>query len=472
MSDSGSDSCENEHGYFLTMSVHSGGYEDCSCCNDDGDKPRLPHFHIGSFTSDIDDASTIKDNPRGKSSSRDIDEDYSDEETADKQSQELNEESPEGLKDSLEDEEDASDDDASSKSSAMTDYTYEELDIETGKMIRHCPRSMPLHPFLWRGREFLREDNQTTFIQTTESCTQSVETWGPSISYVQDEFVTFELCKKAIKNNAYSISSINRRLLSEEDYYKLCLFAVKKNGYTLRDIPGDVQTQEMCEIAVKSSCWALPFCYRNFRTPELCLDALSKNGETMKHVPSEIITSEMCLAAVNTEFPCLEHVPKEYITEELCIAAIKSSGENLKAVPEEFMTHELCLAAVKSSGTKQSSMAGNNLRYVPAKYMSKEIILECLSKWGSAYNWIPAEVLTDELINDILDVAPHCIQYIEHTPDRCFKAIKANLFLVECIKKSEITKEMAEYLLPFHNEKCVFLPKSLEHLKTLLNKTN
>jgi hypothetical protein len=106
----------------------------------------------------------------------------------------------------------------------------------------------------------ITEANKDTFKQTPESCELSVRRWGPSIMYVKDEFVTYDLCKKAIKQTDHSIECIKRELLTPEEYYKLCILSVKKNGFDMKYIPSDVQTQELCDAAIKSGCWAIEYC--------------------------------------------------------------------------------------------------------------------------------------------------------------------------------------------------------------------
>lgn len=353
-----------------------------------------------------------------------------------------------------------------------TNFTYDEIDPATGNITRHCPNARPLHEMLWRGREFLREDNQNTYIQTPESCKASVKVWPPSIAYVRDEFINFNLCKKAVKKDGYAIKCINRNLLTPEEYYKLAMVAVTNNGFCFSEVPGDIQTQELCNAAVESSCWALPYCYRNFRTPELCLSAVSRNGETLKHVPEELITYDMCLAAINSGYECMEFIPKEHITPELCKAAVEASGRNIQHIPKEYITSEIGLIAVKTKAKNQVySMAGNNLRFIPEEHITKEIILEAMKTYIHAYSDIPKELLTDEMNEAILEVSPICITRMQPTARLIIKALQSDIRIIQFIKKRHIDKEVAKYILLLPTAHEEFDESSLDHLKALVNDT-
>lgn len=276
-------------------------------------------------------------------------------------------------------------------------------------------RRIPLHPILaCRERVLLTEENQYTFKQTAKRCRQSVEAWGPSIAYVHDEFITYELCKLAIKSTEHSIGCINPRLLKQEEYYQLCLAAAKENGWTMRDIPQHVQTQALCDAGIRSICWAIQFCREEFKTYDNCLSAVSRNGATIEHVPRKFIDKQMCWAAVQARYVCLNLIPKEFLTQDLCIQAVESHGENIRYVPDEFMSSELAMIAIQSPGeTAPSNMAGAHIQYIPAKYLTKEIIVESAIRWYPTFKCVPKECLNDDIKQAVLEVAPICRQYME-----------------------------------------------------------
>ena len=63
------------------------------------------------------------------------------------------------------------------------------------------------------------------------------------------------------------ISNLSKETSKE---YQGWLEEIYENGYALIDIPEDMRTYELCEIAVKNEGWALEFVPKEFKTKELC----------------------------------------------------------------------------------------------------------------------------------------------------------------------------------------------------------
>jgi hypothetical protein len=333
--------------------------------------------------------------------------------------------------------------------------------------------TIPLHPCLARHYDVLiTEENRDTFLQTPESVLESVTNWGPSIGYVNDEFITYELCAKAIENCESAICSIKPNLLSKQEYYHLCLQSVSENGWNMQYIPQEIQTQEFCDAAVKSICWGYKYCLEKFKTYENSFSAVKRNGQIIEYVPKKLIDYEMCMAAAKSRYTCLHLIPRKFITKEMCEEAIKATGENVKGVPDEFMSSELGWLAITSPAPSNpsSDMAGANIQYISAKYLTKEIIVESAKRWFSTYSRIPKECLTEEIEDAVLEVSPYCIRYMKQTPERCLKAIKGCPYAIESqIEKENITKEIAEYIFSLDNKiKNRIDDDILDYLKTFL----
>jgi hypothetical protein len=322
--------------------------------------------------------------------------------------------------------------------------------------------------------DYLNARNRHIFVQTPESVAQSVELIGTSIDYVNDDFITYDLCIAAITWYGGEIHSIltRRHLFTTREYYDICLHTVRLNGWDLKYIPDDVQTQELCDTAVRTSCWALEFVRDEFKTYDNCYSAVRRNGQTMKFVPDVLIDEAMCLAGAKARYPCLNFIPRRFLTRELCYIAVRGDGGDIKNVPEEFMSSELAYLAITSPATSNptSNMAGSNIQYVPARYLTREIILEALKRWSGIYGRIPAECITPEMELEILDVSPWCLRSMEQTPEKCMRAIRADSrVLRQVMKREDITREMAEYALGLSRDERVDFGKELyRHLKTLV----
>jgi hypothetical protein len=333
--------------------------------------------------------------------------------------------------------------------------------------------TIPLHPIMERMLPpSITNENRHTYVQTPESVLASVNSWGPSIAYVRDEFITYEVCKVAIKCHSGAICSIKPQLLSQEEYYDLCMESVSDNGWNMKFIPAHVQTQELCDAAVESICWALQYVREEFKNYENCYSAVRRNGGILQHVPLHFIDEAMCVAAAKSRYPCLNFMPPEYLTREMCHMAVSSNGRSISDVPDACMSSELAYIAVTTPEPSDSdgTLAGANIQHIAAKYLTREIILESVKRWSPTYSRIPTECISEEFELEILDVSPWCIRGMSQTPAQCMRAFKANpRVLRESIKRDHITREMAEYALSLPRETKLDFGKDLyQYLESLL----
>jgi hypothetical protein len=296
---------------------------------------------------------------------------------------------------------------------------------------------IPLHPFLRRGRNFINEDNYTTFKQTPESCLESVRVWGPSLALINDEFRTYEICKAAVENNPYAIGNVyHSNLITSDEYRELCLLAVTNNGFCIKEIRFGHQDQEMCNAAINSSCCAIMYMNPQFKTYDLCLKAVSLNGSMIEFVPEDIIDFAMADAAMNTKYPGLNYIPNKFKTYELCLKAVTMTGKNVCGINnKEYFTPELGLAAVKSE--------------------------------SCSIQWIPKEYHTQEMIRASLDNNPFMIASIEQTPENCLYAIKKTPRCICNIKKENITLDICNLIMKLddHHLEMLIAPDMIEFIK-------
>jgi hypothetical protein len=339
------------------------------------------------------------------------------------------------------------------------------------------PKTIPLHPCLRHGKTHLiTKENKDTIEQTAENAVLTVEDWGPSIAYVKDEFITYDLCKRAIENHDGAICSIKPHLLKKEEYYNLCLESVSENGWNMKYVPKEVQTQELIDAAIESICWAIQFSKDEFKTYENCTSAVRRNGQTLEHVPRHFIDKEMCILAAKSRYPCINLIPKEFLTKEICEMAVKADGENIKYVPEEFMSTELGWIAIRSPAPSHpsSDMARSNIRYIPGKFLTKDLIVESAKHWYSTYGLIPKDFITEEIEDAVLEVSPYCLKFMKQTPERCMKAMKlCPDVLADCIEIDNITSEIVEYFesLPDKTKgytKRICSDEKLKHIYSLI----
>ena len=93
------------------------------------------------------------------------------------------------------------------------------------------------------------------------------------------------------------ISNLNKETSKE---YQGWLEEIYENGWALKDVPEELKTKELCEMAVKSHGFALAYVPEELRIPRLCYVAIKNDGTTLELVPEELRTFELCDKAIFT----------------------------------------------------------------------------------------------------------------------------------------------------------------------------
>jgi hypothetical protein len=86
---------------------------------------------------------------------------------------------------------------------------------------------------------------------THDKCKTLIEKSPFNIIFINNEMMTDELCKLAVRQNGYSLNYVKNQ--TEE----ICKFAVRQTGYALEFVKE--QTEELCKLAVLQTGYALEF---------------------------------------------------------------------------------------------------------------------------------------------------------------------------------------------------------------------
>ena len=120
---------------------------------------------------------------------------------------------------------------------------------------------------------------------------------------------------------------------------------IQKKGYSLRSVPEDERTPEMCFVAVHYWGAALEYVPGKYKTYELCLYAVRHNTpvdagcSALAFVPEELKTQELCLEAIRHDYLISVFWDCDHTVEWDYSAAINF-------VPKKFKTPELCYEAL------------------------------------------------------------------------------------------------------------------------------
>lgn len=123
---------------------------------------------------------------------------------------------------------------------------------------------------------------------------------------------------------------------------------VLANYRDLRLVPKEFKTEELCNLVLKNTFYALPYVNEEFITPELCEKLVKKDGFAIQVIPDEFITKELCFKAAENG-TMLRLIPEDYYSEELILLAFKNGRHepDINDVPSQFITENLLVEYVK-----------------------------------------------------------------------------------------------------------------------------
>lgn len=225
--------------------------------------------------------------------------------------------------------------------------------------------------------------------KTYELCQVAVRKNGHMITYVPEEHKTEEMWKDAIKTNPYCVYSIKDRDSFNQEFWSYAITHKVQLWY----VPQQYITQEICDRAVKNDSYNFRSVPNKFKTKEMC-EMLIKDPRyvsvqpgALEHIPEQFITQELCdrFIILGRDFYSFEYIPTKYINKEIREAIVMRYHEIaraeqltltpiLKNMSEDIMTQQMCEEAVKEQI--------DNLLYVPDKYLSHKMRKIVVKKYG------------------------------------------------------------------------------------------
>jgi len=176
---------------------------------------------------------------------------------------------------------------------------------------------------------------------------------GYALQFIKDPTnLTTEICGLAVKENPTTLRYVPINLMTEE----ICVSAVERDGLTL-EYTKHLMTYEMCLIAVKQNSLALIHVKKQFITTDIYELTLRDDGLLLQFITEQ--TEDLCKMAITQNGLALQYV--KYQTDEICSIAVQQNGLSLEYVRDQ--TETVCILAIK-----QNSLA---LEYV--KDMTNEI---------------------------------------------------------------------------------------------------
>jgi hypothetical protein len=189
---------------------------------------------------------------------------------------------------------------------------------------------------------------------------------------------------------------------------------VKKDALNLKKVPKAELTEELCEMAVSISGYALALVPKKFITAHICDTAVKNNAAAFSDVPAKFKTKAMCVSAVNggTE---LNNVPPEFIDYDMAYAAAGMSNYALKYMPPELIDRSLLVKFLQHA-RKYGYVIQRFLRE-PKPYTAEDIALEVVQKSFEVFSTIPAMYVTQK----VFDLAESLYNTHAEWKDLCFE---------------------------------------------------
>lgn len=257
--------------------------------------------------------------------------------------------------------------------------------------------------------------------------------------------LTQELCDIAVKSSYRNLEHVPLIYRIKE----LCFIAFKQNSLAIKNIPLDYITEGMCESAIKSSddvqLWAIPI---QFLTPKLCEIAVGKCGINLEYVPEEFKCKNLYELACKSFGLALNIVPLDFHTYDMYLSAVNNTGTALSYIPESNQTVELCEIAVKNCGSA--------LLYCADKFKTRQLCRNAVKSkniHSNILNFIPPDFKTEEMYDDLVTSSGAHFKYLpidQRTRARCELSFKNLDKGGRCIFLNEYPEQWVTYEMCMH----------------------
>lgn len=142
--------------------------------------------------------------------------------------------------------------------------------------------------------------------ENEKECFEAVKHFNDALKYIENQ--TPELCMAAVCCDLNELNYVKN--LTPE----LCMAAVKENGFAITFVPEQFLTFELCKIALENSEGDAIECINPaYQTPELCMMAVDLDPKNLHGIYPPNRTADICMAAVSKSAEALEFVRDQTI---------------------------------------------------------------------------------------------------------------------------------------------------------------
>lgn len=300
--------------------------------------------------------------------------------------------------------------------------------------------------------------------RTYNVCLAAVTKDGSAIEFVPIEFLTKEMYAVACKSYGMALKQV------PEKYKSATMFkdAVCSNGLALQYVPEAKRTAQLCRLAVKNNHLAFAYVPKTVLTPEFCAKAMKgEKTDWVSSIPDTLRSKEFFEELIDLEPDIIWNTPKQYRTIAFskkflqkkkyknAAEAVKDNDQLAGMLNAGLYDHDVCLAIVQSENflehvlkatIRKNSMELSYGSVQMDKLMKyPDVCLYVVKKEAPYLEYAPASVLSQDLINEMIDSNPSILRYVPEkykTKDLCEKAFAKDIWTLDAIPDCYKTPEM------------------------------
>lgn len=262
---------------------------------------------------------------------------------------------------------------------------------------------------------------------TKEFAVSIVEINGLYLKYLPIDVVDENVVLKAVKETIHASKCIPGKYQTDEIYK--ALFDIKPEVLKYIETP----SLSLCEYVLDKLPSAMTYIRDvSVLTDEMYKKAIRTDCESLKYIPSQKITKELCEYAFSVNYKAFEFFPDEYKTPELCEIVIRKDVAFLQYCPASMISLEMCEICLKKQGLL--------LKFVPYRLKTESICLLAVKQDCKAFDFIPRKFLTNEFFGKCLNINIDTIRFMpdEYKTGKNYKAL---------LKRTSFSKPFREWLI-------------------------
>jgi hypothetical protein len=291
-----------------------------------------------------------------------------------------------------------------------------------------------------------------------------------SLLYISDDIIDLDICMEAVKHG-YSLKNIPSEYITEE----ICKIGLKSYPFDYDCIPKELKTRELylylfdCIIEYEKlhgnmGHRFLPHVPKELIDKELALITIKRNNNEFEDVPNEIMDIELCREAFKGKFNSNLYncVPNHLKVEEISLIAAKRSFDAFMDLPKSLITKELCLKAIRNYRLR--------IECIPKELLCEDIYLEYIEIDGNMIMDFPKDVITDLICIKAISRGVH----ISSIPPEligdyiCYPYVKNWGTNLKDIPLCFRTRELCKTAVKNHGKALLYTPKKFRDMELII----